>query len=202
MLFNRPNGPAPRRASKWGLPVPQHVYEKLARHRSENDELFSSYCEHRGEFPPLTFLYEPPPLLAPRSEIRNHRDALNMLASLLTTAISHFEGPLSESDRAAGWTESRYGDAAEVLHGVLSEVEVAKRDQGIDFWGADWERLCTNWTDNIKALEDGLRESRKAPFDPPYEALQDLSGIIYFVVLTGGVRLMEWWEQRPGKRVS
>ncbi len=186
----------------WGLPVPQHVYEKLARHRSENDDLFASYYERRGESPPSTLLCEPPPLLAYRSEIWSHRDALNILSSLLATAISHFEGPLSQSDHAAGWTETLCDDAAKVLGGVLREVEIANRDQDIDFWCAGWESVCKNWIDDIKALEDGLRESRKAPFDPPYEALHDLSGIIQFVVLTGGVRPIEWHMQRSEKRVS
>jgi hypothetical protein len=175
----------------WGLPVPQHVYEKLARHRSENDELFANYYQQRGESLPPTLLYEPPPLL-PHSEAQSHRDGLDTLSSMLATAISHFEGPLSESDRAAGWTETHCGDAAEVLRSVLHEVEVAKRDQGIDFRGADWKRLCTNWTSEIRALEDRLKESHKAPFDPPYEALDELSGFIHFEVTTEGRSFKEW----------
>ena len=186
----------------WGLPVPQHAYEKLALDRAENDELFSNYFEQRGGSAPLSLQYEPSPLLLPWIEMWNHRDGLDMLSSMLTTAISHFEGPLSESDQAAGWTEALCHATADVLRRVLQEVEVAKRDQGIDFWGADWERLCTNWSSDIGALKDRLRGSRKAPFDPPYEALDDLRGIIFSAVMTGGMRRIEWLLERPRKRRS
>lgn len=102
---------------------------------------------------------------------------------------------MSESDRSAGWTEANFRQVAEVLGGVFEEVEAANRDEGIDFWGADWEDLCDKWSKTIHAQRDSLRDNRMTYFDPSDDAVDQIGACIAFDVSPSGIRAKEWRRQ-------
>jgi hypothetical protein len=180
---------------RWGLLVPGQVYDKLARDRSTNDGVIATYYQGRGAPLPSGPQYEDPPLLGEWPETRGHRDGLDQASSMLAMAVAHFEGPVSESDRSAGWTEATLREVARVLRSLLGEVEMAKRNQAIDFSGNDWEGLCDSWSKTLHALRNGLRDNRMTYFDASFDALDQIAACIAFDVSASGVGFKEWRRQ-------
>ena len=95
----------------WGLFVPDHVYDRLERDRSENDQVIQRYFDEHGLRRPATNHWEPHGIYPEFTQWSTHHEALGQLAAMLVIAIlvcrtSHRFGALSRVDSGLQRTPS------------------------------------------------------------------------------------------------
>jgi len=117
----------------WGLFVADHVYDRLERDRSHNDQVIQRYFDEHGLQRPATPRWEPHSIYLEFTQSTTRYEILGQLATMLVIAIRRFVEPLTDVELSAGWTQSCSDAIVEGLRAVLGTVESAHRDQEFDF---------------------------------------------------------------------